>query len=201
MTKIFLRGIAVTLPLALTAYVLYWLYTTAESAMGTLVKRYLETPGTDGGFEYFPGLGVLTLIVLIFIAGLCTRIWLMQFLIQRAENALERIPGVRTIYGAFRDLAEFVTPREENQLGQTVTVDVGLGDARALGFVTRESLPRFGRPGKVAVYVPQSYNFAANLILVPRSRIQPIDLPSGDVMAFVVSGGVSEGTRAREGEE
>ena len=48
--------------------------------------------------------------------------------------------------------------------------------------------------------MPQSYNFAANLILVPKERVTPIDVAAGDVMAFVVSGGVSQAT-LRSGQE
>ena len=55
----------------------------------------------------------------------------------------------------------------------------------------------FGRPDKVAVYVPQSYNFAANLILVPRQRVHFIDADAGAFMAFIVSGGVAEMSATR----
>jgi len=43
----------------------------------------------------------------------------------------------------------------------------------------------------MAVYIPQSYNFAGNLIVVPKEQVIPIDIDSGKVMTCVVSGGVS----------
>ena len=43
----------------------------------------------------------------------------------------------------------------------------------------------------VAVYFPQSYNFAGNLLLFPRDQIEALSASSSDVMAFIVSGGVS----------
>jgi|GEM_PF-2795218 len=43
----------------------------------------------------------------------------------------------------------------------------------------------------MAVYIPQSYNFAGNLIVVPKEQVMPIDIESGKVMTFIVSGGVS----------
>jgi uncharacterized membrane protein len=46
-------------------------------------------------------------------------------------------------------------------------------------------------PDYVAVYFPQSYNFAGYLLLVPRSRIAPLDVPAAEVMTFIISGGVS----------
>jgi uncharacterized membrane protein len=59
------------------------------------------------------------------------------------------------------------------------------------GFVTRQGLGALGFPTHVAVYLPQSYNFAGQLIIVPSDQVEPIDVPSGELMTFIVSGGVS----------
>ena len=53
------------------------------------------------------------------------------------------------------------------------------------------SLDFLGVADHVAVYLPQSYNFAGNLLLFPSDQIQVLDVPSSDVMGFLVSGGVS----------
>jgi uncharacterized membrane protein len=44
------------------------------------------------------------------------------------------------------------------------------------------------------VYVPQSYNFAGNVLLLPKEAVTPLDIESSQAMAFVVSGGVSGGS-------
>ena len=49
----------------------------------------------------------------------------------------------------------------------------------------------YGLADHVAVYLPQSYNFAGNLLLFPSEQVQPLDMDSAEVMAFLVSGGVS----------
>jgi uncharacterized membrane protein len=64
-------------------------------------------------------------------------------------------------------------------------------EARLVGFVTQESLDRLGLAGYSSVYFPQSYNFAGNLVVFPSSQLQPLDAASADVMAFIVSGGVT----------
>ena len=43
----------------------------------------------------------------------------------------------------------------------------------------------------VAVYLPQSYNFAGSLLIFPTTAVTPLDAESADVMAFIVSGGVT----------
>jgi uncharacterized membrane protein len=66
------------------------------------------------------------------------------------------------------------------------------GEVRALGFVTQKSLTKLGLEGFVGVYFPQSYNFAGSLLLVPGRDVERIAASSSDVMAFIVSGGVTD---------
>lgn len=60
-----------------------------------------------------------------------------------------------------------------------------------LGFETREDAAVVGVPGHVTVYLPQSYDFAGQLIIVPGDQIEHLALASSDAMAFIVSGGVT----------
>jgi len=62
---------------------------------------------------------------------------------------------------------------------------------KIMGFVTRGSMEAIGMTESVAVYVPQSYNFAGNVIVVPRDQLTPVAAESGSFMTFIVSGGVS----------
>jgi uncharacterized membrane protein len=62
---------------------------------------------------------------------------------------------------------------------------------RVLGFVTRDDLAALGLAGSVAVYVPQSYNFSGTLLIVPTDRVEPLHTGAGELMTFIVSGGVS----------
>ncbi|MBS1241386.1 MAG: hypothetical protein H6R40_813, partial [Gemmatimonadetes bacterium] len=81
---------------------------------------------------------------------------------------------------------------EERRFKQAVRVALtDDGKVSVLGFVTSETLADLGLAGQVAVYLPQSYNFAGNLILVPADRVTPLAADSTEVMAFIVSGGVS----------
>jgi uncharacterized membrane protein len=75
-----------------------------------------------------------------------------------------------------------------------VLVDLQPGGAvRALGFVTRDSLSSYGLPDSVAVYFPQAYNFAGQLVVVPRAQVTRLTADSADIMTMIVSGGVSTG--------
>jgi uncharacterized membrane protein len=73
-----------------------------------------------------------------------------------------------------------------------LSADAGI---RVVGFITREDLSMLGLKDDVAVYLPQSYNFAGNLLIVPRDRVTPIDARPSQVTTFIVSGGVSTSSK------
>jgi uncharacterized membrane protein len=61
-----------------------------------------------------------------------------------------------------------------------------------LGFITEENLELLGEKNKVAVYIPQAYNFAGNLIIVPSSDVKLVDAGAKEIMTFILSGGLSK---------
>lgn len=109
------------------------------------------------------------------------------------KDLLERAPLIKTIYEAIKDLlSAFVG--EKKRFDKPVLVKVNKhSELEKLGFITDEDLSELGLPGgKVAVYLPHSYNFSGNLFIVPKENITPIDKPAKEVMKYIVSGGVSE---------
>ncbi|HSR91698.1 MAG TPA: DUF502 domain-containing protein, partial [Gemmatimonadales bacterium] len=72
-----------------------------------------------------------------------------------------------------------------------VTLDREAG-IKAMGFLTQDSLDELGIRDHVSVYLPQSYNFAGQTLVLPSDRITRVEAPSSRVMAFIVSGGVAE---------
>jgi len=84
---------------------------------------------------------------------------------------------------------------EKKSFRKPVLVDLGESGLKTIGFVTAEALGIESVPDHVAVYLPQAYNIAGNLILVPRSAVTALPPnESSKWLAFVVSGGVSRGT-------
>ncbi|MDF1837107.1 MAG: DUF502 domain-containing protein [Planctomycetota bacterium] len=194
--RYFLRGLLVAGPLASTA----WIVTTAFLWMDGLMRRLLKDedlsvkiPNTD--LEWTYGVGAVLTLVAILLIGMLTSNVLARWFMRRVDRLIDRLPVVKQIYSAIKDMLEALVSEKKKFDKPVLLSFAATPEVEVIGFVTREALAEFGRADKVAVYVPQSYNFAANLILVPQSRVTPIDLPAGDVMAFVVSGGVSESTQ------
>lgn len=177
----FLQGLLLLVPIAFTGYVFLAALRSIDGWLG------LETPG----------LGIAILVSLTTLAGFLAS----SFFAGRAQKAVDalfgRLPFVKLLYGAVRDLmGAFVG--NERRFDRPVLVELVPGsNVRAVGFVTRESLAVIDQPDLVSVYFPQSYNFSGLMALVPRTQLTPLTLPSPDVLAFVVSGGLSMGSQGK----
>ncbi|HET7459275.1 MAG TPA: DUF502 domain-containing protein [Gemmatimonadaceae bacterium] len=171
----FLRGLVVTAPLVLTAYVCYRVFVGIDSWLGLPVR----------------GAGFVITIAVITLAGFLASTILARSIGGAVDSVVNRLPFVRLLYSSTRDLLNaFVGEQRRFDKPVIVTLYPG-GAARALGFVTQESLGHFGLDGHVAVYLPQSYNFAGSLLIFPADAVVPLEAASADVLAFIVSGGVA----------
>lgn len=169
-----LRGALITGPLVATVYVLYFIFRTVDDLLPIGI----------------PGLGLLLTTLLVGLVGYFSSNVIGSGILESIERFLKRVPFVKLVYSSIKDLINaFVGDRKS--FDKPVLVRLGPGDVRVLGFVTRESLARLGLPDHVAVYLPQSYNFAGNLLIVPGHSVEPLAVPSGELMTFIVSGGVS----------
>jgi uncharacterized membrane protein len=171
----FLRGLVVIAPVAITVYVCVWIFESIDGLLGLPI----------------PGLGfLLTLGVITLIGFLASNLLAISF-VSLLERVMTRLPFVRLLYTSTKDLLDaFVGEKRRFDTPVIVSVTPD-GSAKALGFVTMRTLEQLGIGQHVAVYFPQSYNFAGNLLLVPADRVTPLGLDSAAVMAFIVSGGVT----------
>jgi uncharacterized membrane protein len=129
--------------------------------------------------------------VIITLVGFLTSNVVGRAAFDATERFLTRLPLAKLVYTSIRDLVgAFVG--EKKRFDRPVAVALMPGSrVRALGFVTRDRLDGLGMKDHVAVYFPQSYNFAGYLAAIPRDQIEPLAVSTTDLMTFVVSGGIS----------
>ncbi len=171
----FLRGVAVIAPLAVTAYVCWRLFAAVDSWLG------LSTPGA----------GFAITIAFLIAVGFVASTFLARATLGLIERVLTRLPLVRLLYGSTKDLFNaFVGEQRRFDRPVVVTLYPDAG-GEVLGFVTQTALDHLGLAGRVAVYLPMSYSFAGHVVLFPAERVRAVAADSADVMAFLVSGGVT----------
>jgi len=175
LTRYFLEGLLLLVPLVATIYVVFVILSRIDSIFR---------------FE-FPGMGFLVTILTITVVGFISSNFLTKKLVSLLDKMFTRLPFVKMIYTAVRDLMNAFVG-DKKSFNRPVLVSLSsTNNVNVVGFLTRESLENIGIMDKVAVYLPQAYNFAGNLIIVSREQVTPLKAESGDIMAFIVSGGVA----------
>jgi uncharacterized membrane protein len=192
--KLFLKGLAVVIPIALTLAILWWMATSAERLMGAVLKFTLPS-----GW-YLPGMGLVSGLALIALIGLLSHVLIFQKLFNLGDAIFHRLPLVKTIYIALKDFIGYLSPDKKSEMGKVVLVQLPGQSFQVIGFVTREQFddlpftPTAEDP--VAVYMPMSYQIGGYTLFLPRNCLTPLDMPFEDAMRLVVTGAV---TKQREG--
>jgi uncharacterized membrane protein len=185
LVRYFFRGLLVLIPASATIAILWFVVSKVDRWVGEPMNRWIGLP--------IPGTGILVLLIATVVIGMLASNLVTKAFFELVERIFARVPLVKLIYSSIRDLTgAFVG--EKKGFDHPVYVSFGDGkgkDLGLLGFVTRDSLEVIGMPEHVAVYFPQSYNFAGLVLIVPRERVQVLPIASADVLAFAVSGGVS----------
>ena len=182
-----LKGLVAILPLGLTIYVIYWLAVSAER----LVSRAIKLVVPDG--YYWPGLGLLTGLVLLYFLGLAVNAYFVGRALRLSDALFARIPVVKTIYLAIRDFMRFFpSSGQGSDLRRVVLVQFGPG--KIIGFVTAESDEMLRRSvptgDAIAVYLPMSYMVGGYTIFLPRELVETTSLSVEEGMRIALMGGV-----------
>lgn len=183
LSKAFLRGLAAVLPIGLTLYLIVALGSWSERTVGGVVRALM-------GDYYLPGSGLLLTICLITLIGYLARVPIVNLPMKLGDAILSRVPLVKSIYTAIKDIMEFVASSEDDtSQGRPVLVDVS--GFRLVGIVT-DSSPDLARAGKgrVLVYLPMSYQVGGYTLLIEESALTPLDMSIEEAMRFVLTAGV-----------
>lgn len=187
LTRYLFEGLIVMAPIAVTLYVCYKLFVWIDKPLGDEIHRFtgINIPGVG-----FVVTIVLAAAVLTFVGFLSSRV-LTRHLLEFLDRQFARLPMLKILHSSVKDfVGAFVG--DKKRFEQPVLVNLLPGsDVRLVGFVTRQSMARWGLESHLAVYTPAAFNFGGNLLIVPRERVHPLDAPSADAMAFVVSGGIA----------
>lgn len=186
--KTFLTGLVALLPITATIYLFFWVIGSVETFFGPILKFVMPD------HWYRPGMGLVTSLAMIFLVGLLMHSILITAIINRFEGVIYRVPLVKSIYGAIREFLSFLLEGKSKGPRQVVAVNFG-NNLTLVGFVTKRDLSFIGSDtvtGKVAVYLPFSYQIGGYTVLVPAEELTPLDIPIEQAMRFVMTAGIIE---------
>ncbi|MFT6926563.1 MAG: putative membrane protein [Psychromonas sp.] len=184
-----ITGLVAILPVLLTLYLLYWFAVSAESLLGGLIQALLPD------HWYWPGMGLAAGLLVVFITGLLMNAYLVQRLFAKGEQLFYHTPLIKSVYRAIRDFFDYFSPTTKKEFQQVVAVTIGDTDMQVIGFVTQAEpakLPKdFREDDCIIVYLPLSYMIGGYAVLIPRSRVRPLDMKIEEAMRFTLTAGIT----------
>jgi uncharacterized membrane protein len=191
---IFLTGLLTVLPVIATIYFTVWVLSVLERFFGKQLIFLIPDEW------YRTGMGLLVAIVFVFAVGVLMHAILFRRVFGLAEWLLLKIPLVRSVYTAMRDLLGMFGNQDESAL-QVVSLSLP-GNMRLLGFVTRADLsdaPKgLAEPDEVAVYLPMSYQIGGYTVFVPKSSLTPVKMSREDALKFILTAGLKTASPTTE---
>jgi uncharacterized membrane protein len=198
----FLQGLLIIAPLAITIYSIYWVISTVDGWVPIFREAVKDAQGNVVKYEVKNyGLGFLIILAFIIIIGYLSSFFIQSRLFYLFDHWLEKTPGIKFIYTSTRDFFEAFAG-DKKRFNKAVLANVFSEDVWIIGFLTDDEMHKFEfGADKVAVYVPQAYNFAGQLYILPRDKVKKINnISSGEAMKYAVTGGVVDLTDEKKTE-
>jgi uncharacterized membrane protein len=186
--RYFLTGLLVITPIWGTVLILKTLFITVDGILGDMLAKVV-TPG-----YYVPGLGILTLVLLIFTTGLLAANFIGGQIVRLWEEFLHRVPVVRGIYSTLKSMMDILSFTEREKYNRVVLIQFPKNGHYCFAFVTgvtRGEIQDIAAGPLVNVYVPTSPNPTSGyFLLVPEKEVVPLDISVEEAMKLIVSGGL-----------
>lgn len=192
-----LAGLLVTLPLAATVFVLRLVFNMADNLLHLLPETYQPDSFMP---VRIPGLfGLLLAFGFLVIVGFVTRNYFGQRLVGLYEKLIARIPMVRSIYAAVKQLTTAAFSSDDNRFSRVVIIQYPKTDCFSLAFITSDNAgylsDRIGRPC-VSVFVATTPNPTSGFfLLVPADQIIETDLTVEEAFRLIISAGIAQPIR------
>jgi uncharacterized membrane protein len=201
----FLAGVLVTAPVAITFYIVWLIVSFVDDRVSGLIpERY--NPETYLPFG-IPGLGLLIAVIALILIGALTAGYVGRIVVRLSDAALARMPVVRSIYGATKQIFETVLAQKSTAFRQVCLVEYPRHGVWTLGFITGTTVGEVQERTSdevVNVFLPTTPNPTSGFLLfVPRQDIILLDMSIEDGIKMVISGGIvtppeSRGARVLE---
>lgn len=186
-SKTFLKGLFVTMPLLLTLVFFIWVIKTADSMLAQPIKILLPE-----GF-YFPGIGIAVGLILIYSVGLAIHGRVTRAFFLWLDELIKKLPLVNVLYTNINEMIEFISGEKEGELERVVLVNLS-DDMHLMGFVTQDEpeIENGSNSSLQAVFLPMSYQMGGYLIYVDESRLTNLDISKKEAMQKILTADIGK---------
>lgn len=184
--RYFLSGVLIVVPIILTYIVLKFLFEAIDGILQPILYRIL-------GYSV-PGLGIFTTILVIILAGVLTRNFIGAWLYKRSDRMLVRMPIIRPIYSAAKQLLEAVTIPSTRSFKEAALIEYPRRGIYALCFISKRVDLEINGETRVfvTVFIPSTPTPVSGVVIMaPADEVMPVNMTVEEGIKFLVSGGVA----------
>jgi uncharacterized membrane protein len=185
----FFTGLLVTAPVLLTVYITWAAIKLIDGQVNKLIPEFATWSLGD-----VPGAGLVVGVAMITLIGAIAAGFLGRWIIRLGEAILNRMPVVRSIYGATKQILETVISTQSDAFREVVLVEYPRRGLWVIGFVTGATKGEVARllPGSnVNVFIPTTPNPTSGFLLFcPIKDIKYLEMSVEEAVKLVVSGGI-----------
>lgn len=177
-------GLAVIAPVAITVYVLRWIFIWLDGLLGKFIYPHLQVR--------IPGLGLLILVLLLLAIGWAAERAVGRRIVTAWHTTLERFPLTRRLYTASHRIVRTVFGEDQRFFREVVIVEYPAPGRWSLGFVTATAPAAMKDQvdDGVTVFIPTTPNPTTGfLIIVPKTKVAPVSFTIEEAFTFILSAG------------
>jgi uncharacterized membrane protein len=186
----FIAGILVTGPLALTLYLTWVFVHFIDDTVGYLLPREYN-PET---YLPVPGLGLILAVIVLTLVGALTAGYLGRLLLRISDHVVARMPVVRSVYSAVKQIFETVLASKSNTFREVVLTEWPRPGMWTMAFVTvhpEGEIRELVGPDAVAIYVPTTPNPTSGYLMYARRRdLVTLGMTVEEALKYIISGGI-----------
>ena len=189
LSRSFLLGLTIMLPVILSVQIVLWFFDTAESWLKPVWVAVLSEQ------YYFPGLAIVTFLGLVTAVGFSSRLPAAKRLWDLPGLLLQKLPVIHHVYNMINDFIDLMAGRNFAEQSVVWVTMPGV-NAKLIGIVTARSgdsgsrLSSLFEKDEIAVFLPLSYQAGGYLIVVPSSQVTEIDMSPGEALSLIMSAGL-----------
>ena len=188
----FLAGILITAPVTITLYVA-WVFVAFIDGQVTPLIPPAYNPSTYLPFVV-PGLGLFVVVVALILIGWLTAGFMGRFVVRSGERILDRMPVIRSIYGALKQIFETVFSRQSNAFREAVLIEYPRQGLWAIAFITggtKGEVQNLTQEEVINIFLPTTPNPTSGFLLfVPKKDVVPLSMSVEEAIKMVISGGI-----------
>ncbi len=192
--NVFITGLLITLPIALTYFILQFLFKNLDALSPVFTKILIDLGAPIPEGYRVPALGLVITLLIVLAVGWFTTNFFGKRLIHLGESIVEKIPFVRRIYKGSKQVVQSIAHADTRAFRKVVLIEFPRRGMRAIGFVTGEAhgeVQENTGDDMLNVFVPTMPNPTSGfLVFAPPEELTEIDMSIEDGVKYVVSGGI-----------